>query len=129
MRIRIAYKANGKDVLEEGQINNFPRDLWVANQFNRRELESFRRHALIISCKESVFSGFYGVNFIFSRYFLFFFLVSFLLSFYFFFSKACGVGKVRGWACIKWKLLHFVEIEIPRSVLLLFFFFLLLFLL
>lgn len=27
MRIRIAYKANGKDVLEEGQINNFPREL------------------------------------------------------------------------------------------------------
>ncbi|KAF8039447.1 hypothetical protein BT93_B1859 [Corymbia citriodora subsp. variegata] len=27
MRIRIAYKINGKDVLEEGQINNFPRDL------------------------------------------------------------------------------------------------------
>ncbi|KAK6160160.1 hypothetical protein DH2020_003541 [Rehmannia glutinosa] len=24
MRIRISYKANGKDVLEEGQINNFP---------------------------------------------------------------------------------------------------------
>lgn len=28
MRIRIAYKMNNKDVLEEGQINNFPRDLW-----------------------------------------------------------------------------------------------------
>ncbi|KAK8582847.1 hypothetical protein V6N13_069615 [Hibiscus sabdariffa] len=27
MRIRIAYKINGKDVLEEGQVNNFPRDL------------------------------------------------------------------------------------------------------
>lgn len=27
MRIRIAYKINGKDVLEEGQINNFPREL------------------------------------------------------------------------------------------------------
>ncbi|KAF5741055.1 AP-1 complex subunit gamma-2-like isoform X2 [Tripterygium wilfordii] len=27
MRIRVAYKANNKDVLEEGQINNFPRDL------------------------------------------------------------------------------------------------------
>ncbi|KAI4314294.1 hypothetical protein L6164_027217 [Bauhinia variegata] len=27
MRIRIAYKINGKDTLEEGQINNFPRDL------------------------------------------------------------------------------------------------------
>ncbi|PPD97206.1 hypothetical protein GOBAR_DD05768 [Gossypium barbadense] len=27
MRIRIAYKTNDKDVLEEGQINNFPRDL------------------------------------------------------------------------------------------------------
>ncbi|XVF84925.1 hypothetical protein PTKIN_Ptkin17bG0078200 [Pterospermum kingtungense] len=27
MRIRIAYKMNGKDVLEEGQINNFPRNL------------------------------------------------------------------------------------------------------
>ncbi|CAA0818295.1 AP-1 complex subunit gamma-2 [Striga hermonthica] len=27
MRIRISYKVNGKDVLEEGQINNFPRDL------------------------------------------------------------------------------------------------------
>ncbi|KAK6922155.1 Clathrin/coatomer adaptor, adaptin-like, N-terminal [Dillenia turbinata] len=27
MRIRIAYKVNGKDTLEEGQINNFPRDL------------------------------------------------------------------------------------------------------
>ncbi|KAJ8451657.1 hypothetical protein Cgig2_018291 [Carnegiea gigantea] len=27
MRIRIAYKLNGKDVLEEGQINNFPRNL------------------------------------------------------------------------------------------------------
>ncbi|KAI3467496.1 hypothetical protein Pfo_024159 [Paulownia fortunei] len=27
MRIRISYKANDKDVLEEGQINNFPRDL------------------------------------------------------------------------------------------------------
>ncbi|CAA0814157.1 AP-1 complex subunit gamma-2 [Striga hermonthica] len=26
MRIRISYKADGKDVLEEGQINNFPRD-------------------------------------------------------------------------------------------------------
>ncbi|GLT86417.1 hypothetical protein SLE2022_045590 [Rubroshorea leprosula] len=26
MRIRIAYKINGKDVLEEGQINNFPRE-------------------------------------------------------------------------------------------------------
>ncbi|KAH0677574.1 hypothetical protein KY285_025375 [Solanum tuberosum] len=27
MRIRIAYKVNNKDVLEEGQVNNFPRDL------------------------------------------------------------------------------------------------------
>ncbi|XP_058776513.1 AP-1 complex subunit gamma-2-like [Vicia villosa] len=27
MRIRIAYKVNGKDTLEEGQISNFPRDL------------------------------------------------------------------------------------------------------
>ncbi|KNA06674.1 hypothetical protein SOVF_178800 [Spinacia oleracea] len=27
MRIRIGYKANGKDVLEEGQISNFPRNL------------------------------------------------------------------------------------------------------
>ncbi|XP_065860988.1 AP-1 complex subunit gamma-2-like [Euphorbia lathyris] len=27
MRIRIAYKMNNKDMLEEGQINNFPRDL------------------------------------------------------------------------------------------------------
>ncbi|XP_022891525.1 AP-1 complex subunit gamma-2-like isoform X1 [Olea europaea var. sylvestris] len=27
MRIRIGYKINGKDVLEEGQVNNFPRDL------------------------------------------------------------------------------------------------------
>ncbi|KAJ7943612.1 AP-1 complex subunit gamma [Quillaja saponaria] len=27
MRIRIAYKVNGKDALEEGQINNFPRGL------------------------------------------------------------------------------------------------------
>ncbi|KAL6566505.1 hypothetical protein OROGR_002120 [Orobanche gracilis] len=27
MRVRINYKVNGKDVLEEGQINNFPRDL------------------------------------------------------------------------------------------------------
>ncbi|KAH9627183.1 hypothetical protein KSS87_020729, partial [Heliosperma pusillum] len=27
MRIRIGYKINGKDVLEEGQISNFPRDL------------------------------------------------------------------------------------------------------
>lgn len=27
MRIRIAYKTNDKDVLEEAQINNFPRDL------------------------------------------------------------------------------------------------------
>ncbi|KAJ8758961.1 hypothetical protein K2173_003199 [Erythroxylum novogranatense] len=27
MRIRIGYKVNGKDMLEEGQINNFPRDL------------------------------------------------------------------------------------------------------
>ncbi|KAM7464608.1 hypothetical protein LguiA_032729 [Lonicera macranthoides] len=27
MRIRIAYKLNNKDVLEEGQISNFPRDL------------------------------------------------------------------------------------------------------
>ncbi|GFZ21266.1 gamma-adaptin 1 [Actinidia rufa] len=27
MRIRIAYKVNSKDVLEEGQINNFPRGL------------------------------------------------------------------------------------------------------
>ncbi|XP_019423770.1 PREDICTED: AP-1 complex subunit gamma-2-like [Lupinus angustifolius] len=27
MRIRIAYKINGKDTLEEGQINNFPRGL------------------------------------------------------------------------------------------------------
>ncbi|TKY69842.1 AP-1 complex subunit gamma-1 [Spatholobus suberectus] len=27
MRMRIAYKTNGKDTLEEGQINNFPRDL------------------------------------------------------------------------------------------------------
>ncbi|CAN1321055.1 AP-1 complex subunit gamma-2 [Linum perenne] len=27
MRIRIAYKNEGKDVLEEGQISNFPRDL------------------------------------------------------------------------------------------------------
>ncbi|KAL5762013.1 hypothetical protein ACOSP7_018277 [Xanthoceras sorbifolium] len=27
MRMRIAYKVNNKDVLEEGQINNFPRDL------------------------------------------------------------------------------------------------------
>ncbi|KAJ0038201.1 hypothetical protein Pint_23024 [Pistacia integerrima] len=27
MRIRIAYKVNNKDTLEEGQINNFPRDL------------------------------------------------------------------------------------------------------
>lgn len=28
MRIRIAYKMNNKDVLEEGQINNFPQGLW-----------------------------------------------------------------------------------------------------
>lgn len=28
MRIRIAYKMNNKDVLEEGQISNFPRGLW-----------------------------------------------------------------------------------------------------
>ncbi|XP_010320597.1 AP-1 complex subunit gamma-2-like isoform X1 [Solanum lycopersicum] len=27
MRIRIAYKVNNKDVLEEGQVNNFPREL------------------------------------------------------------------------------------------------------
>ncbi|KAL2510212.1 AP-1 complex subunit gamma-2 [Forsythia ovata] len=27
MRIRISYKMNDKDILEEGQINNFPRDL------------------------------------------------------------------------------------------------------
>ncbi|KAK7250533.1 hypothetical protein RIF29_33035 [Crotalaria pallida] len=27
MRIRIAFKINGKDTLEEGQINNFPRDI------------------------------------------------------------------------------------------------------
>lgn len=27
MRIRIAYKMNNKDVLEEGQISNFPRGL------------------------------------------------------------------------------------------------------
>ncbi|KAK4263261.1 hypothetical protein QN277_028698 [Acacia crassicarpa] len=27
MRMRIAYKVNGKDTLEEGQINNFPREL------------------------------------------------------------------------------------------------------
>ncbi|GAB2280431.1 hypothetical protein Dimus_015063 [Dionaea muscipula] len=27
MRIRIAYKVNGKEILEEGQINNFPRNL------------------------------------------------------------------------------------------------------
>ncbi|XP_059316551.1 AP-1 complex subunit gamma-2-like [Lycium ferocissimum] len=27
MRIRIAYKVNDKDVLEQGQVNNFPRDL------------------------------------------------------------------------------------------------------
>ncbi|CAJ1931490.1 unnamed protein product [Sphenostylis stenocarpa] len=27
MRTRIAYKINGKDTLEEGQVNNFPRDL------------------------------------------------------------------------------------------------------
>ncbi|XVE85029.1 hypothetical protein DITRI_Ditri17bG0059700 [Diplodiscus trichospermus] len=27
MRIRIAYKMNNKDVLEEGQVNNFPHDL------------------------------------------------------------------------------------------------------
>ncbi|CAA2988677.1 AP-1 complex subunit gamma-2-like [Olea europaea subsp. europaea] len=27
MRIRIGYKINDKDVLEEGQVNNFPRDL------------------------------------------------------------------------------------------------------
>ncbi|GAB2297329.1 hypothetical protein Dimus_031439 [Dionaea muscipula] len=27
MRIRISYKVNGKDTLEEGQINNFPRNL------------------------------------------------------------------------------------------------------
>ncbi|KAL0797223.1 hypothetical protein Bca101_068600 [Brassica carinata] len=27
MRMRIGYKVNGKDVLEEGQINNFPRGL------------------------------------------------------------------------------------------------------
>uniref|UniRef100_A0A1J3K3X0 AP-1 complex subunit gamma n=1 Tax=Noccaea caerulescens TaxID=107243 RepID=A0A1J3K3X0_NOCCA len=27
MRMRVGYKINGKDVLEEGQINNFPREL------------------------------------------------------------------------------------------------------
>ncbi|KAI4339345.1 hypothetical protein MLD38_024298 [Melastoma candidum] len=27
MRIRISYNADGKEVLEEGQINHFPRDL------------------------------------------------------------------------------------------------------
>lgn len=27
MRIKIAYKINGKETQEEGQINNFPRDL------------------------------------------------------------------------------------------------------
>lgn len=28
MRIRISYKMNDKDILEEGQIKNFPPDLW-----------------------------------------------------------------------------------------------------
>lgn len=28
MRIRMNYKINDKDVLEEGQISNFPRNLW-----------------------------------------------------------------------------------------------------
>ena len=33
MRIRIAYKMNNKDVLEEGQINNFPQGLWSGTVF------------------------------------------------------------------------------------------------
>lgn len=59
--------------------------------------------------------------------FSFFFLVSFLLSFYFFFPKACAVGKVEDGHVWSGKFLHFVEIEIPRSVLLLLFIFLLFF--
>lgn len=28
MRLRIAYKVDDKDILEEGQVSNFPRNLW-----------------------------------------------------------------------------------------------------
>jgi len=28
MRIKVSYKINGKETMEEGQINNFPRELW-----------------------------------------------------------------------------------------------------
>lgn len=28
MRIKVSYKINGKETLEVGQINNFPRELW-----------------------------------------------------------------------------------------------------
>ena len=41
MRMRIGYKVNGKDVLEEGQINNFPRGLWGWLYFQHKELWVF----------------------------------------------------------------------------------------
>lgn len=53
MRTRIAYKLNNRDVLEEGQINNFPRDLW--GLFVHEVVNDFNAQALIILVWEEVF--------------------------------------------------------------------------
>lgn len=84
-------------------------------------------HALIISYKASDHSGFYRVNFIFPRSFLFFLFSFFSFVILFLLSEGLCSWKGGGWACMEWQFLHFVEIEIPRSVLLLLFIFLLFF--
>lgn len=43
MRMRIGYKVNGKDVLEEGQINNFPRGLWGWLYSHQKDLSVYFR--------------------------------------------------------------------------------------
>ncbi|KAK6139237.1 hypothetical protein DH2020_027022 [Rehmannia glutinosa] len=47
MRIRISYKANGKDVLEEGQINNFPGGF--SNSLNQKLIDVIRQRKMIVS--------------------------------------------------------------------------------
>lgn len=55
MRMRINYKANDKDVLEEGQINNFPRGLWGNGPTRPLTIElvlifTVKKHPLSLSC-------------------------------------------------------------------------------
>lgn len=50
MRIRIAYKINGKETLEEGQISNFPRNIWsqmVGDHSGDAQSPTFFTHIII----------------------------------------------------------------------------------